>query len=138
MLVLQPQQHCLGEQLLERQSSYPTVLMASAGEHGCACDPGVQPAADSVHLHSFICRGFTPSMLQIDIAQPSRYCTVSCNTDLATCCRCTWDAFYSTVSARGLLEGLDSLATGGVSPQLLIIDDGWQVGWGMVIHYAYE
>jgi hypothetical protein len=41
--------------------------------------------------------------------------------------RCTWDAFYSTVSARGLVEGLGSLAAGGLSPQLLIIDDGWQV-----------
>lgn len=41
---------------------------------------------------------------------------------------CTWDAFYSTVSARGLAEGLSSLENGGVSPQLLIIDDGWQVG----------
>ncbi|GLC45302.1 hypothetical protein PLESTB_000307100 [Pleodorina starrii] len=40
---------------------------------------------------------------------------------------CTWDAFYSTVSARGLAEGLSSLEDGGVSPQLLIIDDGWQM-----------
>ncbi|GFR50303.1 hypothetical protein Agub_g12493, partial [Astrephomene gubernaculifera] len=40
---------------------------------------------------------------------------------------CTWDAFYSTVSARGLAEGLSSLEDGGVCPQLLIIDDGWQM-----------
>lgn len=40
---------------------------------------------------------------------------------------CTWDAFYSTVSARGLAEGLASLAAGGIRPHLLIIDDGWQV-----------
>ncbi|KXZ42609.1 hypothetical protein GPECTOR_130g570 [Gonium pectorale] len=40
---------------------------------------------------------------------------------------CTWDAFYSTVSARGLAEGLASLEDGGISPQLLIIDDGWQM-----------
>jgi hypothetical protein len=40
---------------------------------------------------------------------------------------CTWDAFYSTVSARGLQEGLQSFAEGGVQPRLLIIDDGWQV-----------
>eukprot|EP00775_Hariotina_reticulata_P012148 gene12148-12286_t len=40
---------------------------------------------------------------------------------------CTWDAFYSTVSARGLVEGLSSLAAGGVRPRLLIIDDGWQL-----------
>lgn len=44
---------------------------------------------------------------------------------------CTWDAFYSTVSARGLAEGLAALEAGGVSPQLLIIDDGWQVGGGV-------
>jgi hypothetical protein len=41
--------------------------------------------------------------------------------------RCTWDAFYSTVSARGLVEGLGSLHAGGIVPRLLIIDDGWQV-----------
>lgn len=41
---------------------------------------------------------------------------------------CTWDAFYSTVSARGISEGLQSLLTGGTPPKLLIIDDGWQVG----------
>lgn len=40
---------------------------------------------------------------------------------------CTWDAFYSSVSARGLSEGLASLVEGGVQPRLLIIDDGWQV-----------
>ncbi|KAG2488978.1 hypothetical protein HYH03_012419 [Edaphochlamys debaryana] len=40
---------------------------------------------------------------------------------------CTWDAFYSTVSARGLADGLAALEAGGVSPQLLIIDDGWQM-----------
>lgn len=43
--------------------------------------------------------------------------------------RCTWDAFYSTVSARGLVEGLGSLHAGGIVPRLLIIDDGWQVSW---------
>lgn len=30
---------------------------------------------------------------------------------------CTWDAFYSTVSARGLQEGLASLHSGGVFPR---------------------
>jgi len=39
---------------------------------------------------------------------------------------CTWDAFYSRVSARGLHEGLASLVEGGVPPRFLIIDDGWQ------------
>lgn len=39
---------------------------------------------------------------------------------------CTWDAFYSRVSASGLMDGLGSLRTGGVPPRLLIVDDGWQ------------
>ncbi len=41
---------------------------------------------------------------------------------------CTWDAFYSTVSARGLQLGLQGFAAGGVQPRFVIIDDGWQVG----------
>ncbi|PRW33710.1 raffinose synthase isoform B [Chlorella sorokiniana] len=40
---------------------------------------------------------------------------------------CTWDAFYSMVSAAGIAEGLKSLQSGGTPPRLLIIDDGWQV-----------
>ena len=40
---------------------------------------------------------------------------------------CTWDAFYSRVSAKGVTEGLNSLCSGGTPPKLLIIDDGWQV-----------
>lgn len=40
---------------------------------------------------------------------------------------CTWDAFYSSVSARGIAEGLSSLHKGGIFPRTLIIDDGWQV-----------
>lgn len=41
---------------------------------------------------------------------------------------CTWDAFYSSVSAKGVMEGLRSLSRGGVRARMLIIDDGWQVG----------
>lgn len=37
---------------------------------------------------------------------------------------CTWDAFYSRVSASGIQAGLASLAEGGVPPKLLIVDDG--------------
>lgn len=40
---------------------------------------------------------------------------------------CTWDAFYSQVSAAGVNEGLASLARAGVPARFLIIDDGWQV-----------
>jgi len=39
---------------------------------------------------------------------------------------CTWDAFYSKVSAFGIREGLASLVSGGAPPRLLVIDDGWQ------------
>ena len=39
---------------------------------------------------------------------------------------CTWDAFYSQVSAAGINEGLASLARAGVPARFLIIDDGWQ------------
>ncbi|KAL4419946.1 hypothetical protein ABPG75_007044 [Micractinium tetrahymenae] len=39
---------------------------------------------------------------------------------------CTWDAFYSMVSAAGIAEGLRTLGAGGTPPRLLIIDDGWQ------------
>lgn len=37
---------------------------------------------------------------------------------------CTWDAFYWRVSAKGIVDGLQSLHNGGVPPKLLVIDDG--------------
>ncbi|XP_042484121.1 probable galactinol--sucrose galactosyltransferase 2 isoform X1 [Macadamia integrifolia] len=39
---------------------------------------------------------------------------------------CTWDAFYTDVTAEGVEEGLESLSKGGTPPRFLIIDDGWQ------------
>nr|GEV90874.1 probable galactinol--sucrose galactosyltransferase 2 [Tanacetum cinerariifolium] len=39
---------------------------------------------------------------------------------------CTWDAFYSYVTAEGVEEGLKSLSEGGTHPRFLTIDDGWQ------------
>ncbi|KAL8513888.1 hypothetical protein ACS0TY_013125 [Phlomoides rotata] len=39
---------------------------------------------------------------------------------------CTWDAFYTDVTAEGVEEGLKSLSEGGAPPPFLIIDDGWQ------------
>nr|ACN26689.1 unknown [Zea mays] len=39
---------------------------------------------------------------------------------------CTWDAFYTNVTAQGVKQGLQSLEKGGVSPRFVIIDDGWQ------------
>ncbi|XP_010937013.1 probable galactinol--sucrose galactosyltransferase 2 [Elaeis guineensis] len=39
---------------------------------------------------------------------------------------CTWDAFYTEVTAEGVHEGLKSLSEGGAHPRFLIIDDGWQ------------
>uniref|UniRef100_A0A2P2K080 galactinol--sucrose galactosyltransferase n=1 Tax=Rhizophora mucronata TaxID=61149 RepID=A0A2P2K080_RHIMU len=39
---------------------------------------------------------------------------------------CTWDAFYTDVTAEGVKEGLKSISEGGTPPRFLIIDDGWQ------------
>ncbi|ONM10616.1 putative galactinol--sucrose galactosyltransferase 2 [Zea mays] len=39
---------------------------------------------------------------------------------------CTWDAFYTDVTAESVKQGLKSLADGGTPPRFLIIDDGWQ------------
>jgi raffinose synthase len=39
---------------------------------------------------------------------------------------CTWDAFYKEVTPEKIRQGLQDFTEGGVSPGLLIIDDGWQ------------
>ncbi|KAF9588400.1 hypothetical protein IFM89_009415 [Coptis chinensis] len=39
---------------------------------------------------------------------------------------CTWDAFYTDVTADGVRQGLESLEEGGIPPKFVIIDDGWQ------------
>ncbi|XVF03559.1 hypothetical protein REPUB_Repub05bG0004100 [Reevesia pubescens] len=39
---------------------------------------------------------------------------------------CTWDAFYTNVTAEGLKQGLESLEKGEAPPKFVIIDDGWQ------------
>lgn len=39
---------------------------------------------------------------------------------------CPWDAFYTEVSPKGIIEGLQSLSAGGCPARFLIIDDGWQ------------
>lgn len=39
---------------------------------------------------------------------------------------CTWDAFYTDVTAEGVKRGLESISKGGISPKFVIIDDGWQ------------
>ncbi|KAL8469571.1 hypothetical protein ACS0TY_032424 [Phlomoides rotata] len=39
---------------------------------------------------------------------------------------CTWDAFYTNVTAQGVKQGLESFQQGGISPKFVIIDDGWQ------------
>ncbi|KAL1556115.1 flavodoxin-like fold protein [Salvia divinorum] len=39
---------------------------------------------------------------------------------------CTWDAFYTDVTAEGVKEGVRSLIEGGAPPKFVIIDDGWQ------------
>ena len=39
---------------------------------------------------------------------------------------CTWDAFYQSVSPKGVREGVASLHEGGTPPRFLVLDDGWQ------------
>lgn len=39
---------------------------------------------------------------------------------------CTWDAFYTDVTAEGVDEGLKILSEGDTPPRFVIIDDGWQ------------
>lgn len=39
---------------------------------------------------------------------------------------CTWDAFYTEVSAEKVLAGLERFASAGVAPRFVILDDGWQ------------
>ncbi|XP_013622507.1 PREDICTED: probable galactinol--sucrose galactosyltransferase 1 isoform X2 [Brassica oleracea var. oleracea] len=39
---------------------------------------------------------------------------------------CTWDAFYTNVTASDVKQGLQSLEAGGIPPKFVIIDDGWQ------------
>ncbi|KAL0362977.1 UNVERIFIED_CONTAM: putative galactinol--sucrose galactosyltransferase 1 [Sesamum calycinum] len=39
---------------------------------------------------------------------------------------CTWDAFYTNVTAEGVKQGLESFEQGGIPPKFVIIDDGWQ------------
>ncbi len=38
---------------------------------------------------------------------------------------CTWDAFYQSVSAEGVLDGLRRWVDVGLVPGTLILDDGW-------------
>jgi hypothetical protein len=40
---------------------------------------------------------------------------------------CTWDAYYSTISAEGVKLGVAALVAGGTPPKGIIIDDGWQI-----------
>lgn len=39
---------------------------------------------------------------------------------------CTWDAFYSDVSPKGVIDGVSSLRAAGIQPRNIILDDGWQ------------
>ena len=39
---------------------------------------------------------------------------------------CTWDSFYTDLSSKRLLTGLDSFTKIGVTQSFIILDDGWQ------------
>jgi hypothetical protein len=132
-------QHCQEVQLRAAPSRCQQALMALAGEqsagqqqHSCSDFNSKHSATYRSHSH----RGDPPCLpataaFTTTMLAPccSVYNPVPPPLPLACCAlRCTWDAFYSTVSARGLVEGLSSLHAGGIAPRLLIIDDGWQVG----------
>ena len=40
---------------------------------------------------------------------------------------CTWDSYYTDLSANQIVRGLESFRPTGVTPRFLILDDGWQV-----------
>ncbi|KAK1388973.1 hypothetical protein POM88_017151 [Heracleum sosnowskyi] len=42
---------------------------------------------------------------------------------------CTWDAFYTDVTTKGVKDGLKSFYEGGIPPRFLIIDDGYNFGY---------
>jgi len=64
-----------------------------------------------------VARFYGPSRLRVEKAPPSWFDTFGW---------CTWDAFYDKVSHEKVRAGLESLASGGVTPKMLILDDGWQ------------
>jgi raffinose synthase len=39
---------------------------------------------------------------------------------------CTWDSFYTDLSVRRVIGGLESFKGTGVVPRFMILDDGWQ------------
>ncbi|KAK1319219.1 putative galactinol--sucrose galactosyltransferase 2 [Acorus calamus] len=80
-------------------------------------DPDVQTS--QVHEAVFINSGENPyELLKDSIKQ------IPANLDWFGWC--TWDAFYTEVSPKGIEEGLESLSAGGSPARFLIIDDGWQ------------
>ncbi|MEW5300241.1 MAG: hypothetical protein WDW36_003183 [Sanguina aurantia] len=86
--------------------------------------PSILYVAASWDPYELVDRGVIAAAALSGGARPRLEKTIPASLDLFGWC--TWDAFYSTVSARGLHEGLDSLAAGGIPPRFLIIDDGWQ------------
>lgn len=126
------QQHCRAALRPAAQSSCLPASTASAGE--CCCIL-FDPQHICAHNHSRCLGTRSPSH---NITRPVLPCPALLA--LLPLCdhRCTWDAFYSTVSARGLVEGLSSLHAGGIAPKLLIIDDGWQVCACVTTHAGKE
>ena len=51
---------------------------------------------------------------------------------------CTWDAFYFRVSAKGIMDGLQSLRDGGITPKLLVIDDGHSLPSPVLLMLPYQ
>jgi raffinose synthase len=108
-----------------RASSDAIVVAAETGDPGLACNGGVAV---------FVAAGSEPYGLVSAAARAVRRFMNSGRLredkplpdfiDLFGWC--TWDAFYKDVSADKVLAGLASFVRAGVSPRLLILDDGWQ------------
>ncbi|KAI9330220.1 hypothetical protein DFJ73DRAFT_964035 [Zopfochytrium polystomum] len=51
---------------------------------------------------------------------------------------CTWDAFYTDINRKKIIDGVDEFRRLGVTPEVVLIDDGWQQYNGLQQLYAME
>lgn len=58
------------------------------------------------------------------LRQPFCHCERKKVSDMNWFGWCTWDAFYTDVTAEGVRNGLESLGKGGIILEFVIIDDG--------------
>ncbi|XVE50934.1 hypothetical protein DITRI_Ditri01bG0203000 [Diplodiscus trichospermus] len=95
-------------------------------------DPAVEKFGDS-HL-VFVAAGSDPyDLITSSVKTVEKHLQTFCHRDIKKMPDilnwfgwCTWDAFYTNVSAEGVNQGLESLEKGGTPSKFVIIDDGWQ------------